>query len=373
MPILNLQLNGLGTRESEAAQRWSKIKEVLKPVEVEEALKPQLSSSRLNSLRRSVDTTSCVTEERSITTVNDEQLLSFWDDLTMPIPPAYQPISGPHFSHTGNEYEARTSANGGLISQDNYESPALNLNFDEGFEEECSHVSLMIDKVPKDFTAEQTEALKATIIEEQKELNAHILRRESDVVLKEQLAAKRILESEALARKRVNIEKVKCRLAMDEKERKISRDFIRAREDLELGIKKQAATIRQLYGGISTAGSSLMRQYRVQSTHAPQPVELRIHMLRAVKSKLSKGKYVLMVTQYESLGGRPIGWSKVSEYGESHLNTLRAGDIADFVLFMFQYVFITQDLPTVYSCDIIICYAIPCMLLRSVNLSNILI
>ncbi len=47
-------------------------------------------------------------------------------------------------------------------------------------------------------------------------------------------------------------------------------------------------------------------------TYLPQ---MRIHMLRAVKTKLPKGAYVVMLTQYESLGGRPLTWSSVGLYG----------------------------------------------------------
>ena len=38
-------------------------------------------------------------------------------------------------------------------------------------------------------------------------------------------------------------------------------------------------------------------------------------MLRAVKTKLPKGLYLLMVTMYESLGGEPLGWSHYGLYG----------------------------------------------------------
>lgn len=326
-PVLNLQLNGLGKRET--AQRWSKIKEVLKPVEVKEPLEQQLSLRRLNSVKRSVDTTCNITEERSITTVDDENLLSFWDDLTMPIPPEYEPISGPNVCYPGKVIESINLVDGNVIIQDKFEPPAL--NFDENFEAECKHVSLMISRVPRNFVIEQKEVLKATIQEEQKDLHALLLKRESDLIVREQLAGKRIRESEALALKRVNIEKVRCSIAMDEKEKKMSRDFVRAREKLEEGIKKQAGTIRERYGDIATAASSLTREYRVQSSYAPQPVEVRIHMLRAVKSKLPRGQYVIMLTQFESLGGRPISWSKVSEYGESQHDIPGTGDTADSV------------------------------------------
>ena len=49
---------------------------------------------------------------------------------------------------------------------------------------------------------------------------------------------------------------------------------------------------------------------------------MRIHMMRAVKTKLPKGAYVLMLTQYDSLGGRPLSWSQV---GSNGIGDLRPG------------------------------------------------
>jgi hypothetical protein len=84
---------------------------------------------------------------------------------------------------------------------------------------------------------------------------------------------------------------------------------------VERAIKKQLAAIRERFGEVLVHGSSLSRRYGLQSLMTPQPVEMRIHLLRAVKTKLPKGIYVMMLTQYESLGGNPIAWSKVGVYG----------------------------------------------------------
>ena len=54
----------------------------------------------------------------------------------------------------------------------------------------------------------------------------------------------------------------------------------------------------------------------------PQPIEVRIHLLRAVKTKLRKGSYVLMLTQFDSLGGRPLSWSQI---GVNGIGSLRPG------------------------------------------------
>jgi hypothetical protein len=42
---------------------------------------------------------------------------------------------------------------------------------------------------------------------------------------------------------------------------------------------------------------------------------MKIRNLRACKNKLPKGAYVLMLTQYDQLGGNPLIWSKLGSYG----------------------------------------------------------
>lgn len=42
---------------------------------------------------------------------------------------------------------------------------------------------------------------------------------------------------------------------------------------------------------------------------------MRIRNLRACKNKLPKGAYVLLLTQYDQLGGNPLAWSKLGSYG----------------------------------------------------------
>lgn len=51
-------------------------------------------------------------------------------------------------------------------------------------------------------------------------------------------------------------------------------------------------------------------------------VQFRIHLLRAVKNKLPKGAYVMMLTQYDRLGGYPLTWSTL---GANGIGNLRPG------------------------------------------------
>lgn len=42
---------------------------------------------------------------------------------------------------------------------------------------------------------------------------------------------------------------------------------------------------------------------------------MRVHLLRAVKNKLPKGSYVIVLSQYDRLGGNPMTWSTIGSYG----------------------------------------------------------
>ena len=72
--------------------------------------------------------------------------------------------------------------------------------------------------------------------------------------------------------------------------------------------------MKEIYGEVKR-GDSLSRAYKLEWDDSPQPVEIRIHQLRAVKDKLPKGAYVLMLTQYDRLVGQPVSWSQIGAYG----------------------------------------------------------
>lgn len=81
------------------------------------------------------------------------------------------------------------------------------------------------------------------------------------------------------ARARLVIEKQKIVVENESKTKKIGRDFRRAREHLEAGLKRQMVAIQERFGDVLIAGASLARRYGMQSPHAPQPIEVRIILL----------------------------------------------------------------------------------------------
>ena len=100
------------------------------------------------------------------------------------------------------------------------------------------------------------------------------------------------------------------------REKLMRKEFGRARESLESAVRRQNVKLGEVFGNLDThTQESLARKMYVKSTALPQPVEMHVRFMRAVKSKLPKGAYVVMLSQYESLGGRPLAWSQIGSYG----------------------------------------------------------
>ena len=73
--------------------------------------------------------------------------------------------------------------------------------------------------------------------------------------------------------------------------------------------------MKQHFGELHDAddmyGAVKGRRYQVDWSLAPRVVRIRIDLLRAIKNKLPRGRYVVMATLYDRLGGHPLRWSQL--------------------------------------------------------------
>ena len=58
-------------------------------------------------------------------------------------------------------------------------------------------------------------------------------------------------------------------------------------------------------------GSVRSRTLKVAWQHTPRLLRIQVDYLRALKNKADKGRYVMMATIYDRIGGRPLRWSKL--------------------------------------------------------------
>ncbi|OQR96964.1 hypothetical protein ACHHYP_12840 [Achlya hypogyna] len=139
--------------------------------------------------------------------------------------------------------------------------------------------------------------------------------RESLLARKEQQTRAR-LDAQAHAHKRELARREQQSLhVMQLQAKKLAHVFHQAEGHMKNVLGQQQAHVRDTYGDARANVPIQTRRYRTEWARIPQPLELRVHMLRAPKDKLPQGHYVLLATLYDRLGGVPISWGVAGDRG----------------------------------------------------------
>eukprot|EP00696_Hemimastix_kukwesjijk_P018737 gnl/Hemi2/7696_TR2651_c0_g1_i1.p1 gnl/Hemi2/7696_TR2651_c0_g1~~gnl/Hemi2/7696_TR2651_c0_g1_i1.p1 ORF type:complete len:1080 (-),score=411.10 gnl/Hemi2/7696_TR2651_c0_g1_i1:189-3428(-) len=95
------------------------------------------------------------------------------------------------------------------------------------------------------------------------------------------------------------------------RERQVQRAFRLAEDALHYNIKQTSGQLQtRMTADRATWKKTDMKRrvYKIEYEATPQPAEVRLHMLRAVKDKCMEGRYVVLVSMCEHLGGEPLHW-----------------------------------------------------------------
>ena len=183
------------------------------------------------------------------------------------------------------------------------------------FSESSKPQKMTVSKVPQELVVQQMKdreeveaRMRYTELDKVKKV-------EGDLLYREHVARQRVQRLEDDARGKIKAEKEKVHVDFVQRERELERSFKRAREEMESYLENKQAVLKEEVGDLEQGKGSIGRRFKVDWNLAPQPVELRIHTMRAAKNKLPKGAYCLMLTQFDRLGGRPLCWSKMGAYG----------------------------------------------------------
>ena len=94
--------------------------------------------------------------------------------------------------------------------------------------------------------------------------------------------------------------------------------FIRKEEQLRCNLEDQHAIVSKRLGklekrqGIAELSWNV---FKVRWDRVPQPVAIDIKLMRAVRDRLPNGKYSVLVTLYDRLGGSPLHWTEAGLNG----------------------------------------------------------
>ncbi|ETV88563.1 hypothetical protein H257_00125 [Aphanomyces astaci] len=157
---------------------------------------------------------------------------------------------------------------------------------------------------------------RARIQRAQEEANEYQMR-ETLLAYKEQKARDRLAEEAIAHTKKMAAKELQSLQVVNLQSKSLWHVYHQAETHLKNVLTQQQAHVQHTYGTMSSPSSSshTHRRYRTEWASIPQPIEIHVHMLRAVKDKLPQGHYVLLATLYDRLGGSPISWSVAGDRG----------------------------------------------------------
>ncbi|XP_067943495.1 uncharacterized protein [Watersipora subatra] len=172
----------------------------------------------------------------------------------------------------------------------------------------------------------------------EKQRRQELLKIEEDV---KKRVAQDLREKRRLLARKVEIAKQKERLLLDA----IHKTFKRAENKLSTNLIRAGGTIKTMYGDLSLAdgeyGGAKGRRWKLDWKRTPQPIQIKLKALRGVKDKLPGGRYVLMVSLYNRVGGSAMRWSKLKgqQWGGATLPIMHNGNYYNFEMAINQSVF----------------------------------
>ncbi|XP_052761377.1 uncharacterized protein LOC128204074 isoform X2 [Mya arenaria] len=189
-------------------------------------------------------------------------------------------------------------------------SPYLN-QFEDGVKDDL----LMIGNVSLEDVQAEERQLRDEHIQYLEQEAANSREREQEVLRREEAAKKRVAtytkeEREELQR-REEMLRQREKLLME----RLHQAFRRAESQLISVLERRKGEVKTFYGDLMMTetqyGGSRGRRWKVDWNLTPQPVQVKLKCLRGVKDKLPRGRYVMMVSLYDRIGGNILHWSKM--------------------------------------------------------------
>ncbi|KAL8561388.1 hypothetical protein ACOMHN_063315 [Nucella lapillus] len=126
---------------------------------------------------------------------------------------------------------------------------------------------------------------------------------------------------------------------------RLHRGFRKAESQLVSALEDRKGEVKTFYGDLMTSegqyGGSRGRRWKVDWNRTPQPIQVKLKCLRGVKDKLPGGRYVLIVSLYNRMGGHGMRWSKLKgqQWGGATLPIFHEGNFHNVEMKMDQSVF----------------------------------
>ena len=183
-------------------------------------------------------------------------------------------------------------------------------NFVDDFRREAPDQEIIVGSVDVEDIALQERAYEEQRV---KDIQAQAVRhqqREIDLLHRERVA-RATVETERQVLRARHREKEKELVRQTQVNRGVLKTFFRQAEDkLKRAIKSEQGAVHELYGDLVSGERTTLRRWRASWKHKPIPLQIDIQRISAVKDKIPAGVYVILVSLFDRMGGKPLKWSK---------------------------------------------------------------
>ena len=183
------------------------------------------------------------------------------------------------------------------------------------FELEIPQAEVVVGTVPIEEIQRREKEVELTRIRQAKREAEEYRIRELQVARREREARDRLQVEGVKAKEKLVERELHSMTVLQMKEIQLGHIFRKAEDHMRNVISQQQAHISETYGELIPGQHVGSRRYRLEWMKIPQPVEIEVHTLRAIKDKVPKGNLCILVTLYDRLGGHPLSWTVLGDRG----------------------------------------------------------
>ena len=184
----------------------------------------------------------------------------------------------------------------------------------DDFELEAPEQEMVVTSIPVEELEQREKVMEEERIKAGLEEIRKFQAREADLAYREDKARIRVNDAEKVATDRVHELRTNASKDLRLAKSELRRQFVSARVTLEKKLKRQKAILKEKFGRLKVSHISAARRYELMWDKVPQPVEVRVHMMKSVASKLRRGNYCILMSMYTRLGGHLMSWTRMPSH-----------------------------------------------------------
>lgn len=213
------------------------------------------------------------------------------------------------------------------------------------FEDEIKDDVVMLAPVSIEEIQQEELRLREEHVAYTKYLAEQQQQRKTEIAEKEETAKTRLLLE--LQRQKEEISRREALMSQRERlyQERLQNAFRKSESQLVQALDERKGEIKSLYGDLTFAddqyGGSKGRRWRVEWSKTPQPIQIKLKCVRGLRDKIPGGRYVVMVSLYDRLGGHVMRWSRATgqQWGGSTLPVYHDGRFSSSEITLDQSVF----------------------------------